>query len=381
MKLFSSVRQALAIAGHGLPPLLAIVITETVNVEMTAFTPFGHGEFINFFWQILQGLIGWIFGWFSDKHWRKNILIGAQLLGVLGGIMLILFGFHPFVMILVGLTFAPLPVARAALMDAYPHQSMVKIMAITFFAQWLPWAFYGYLTKINYVTVIYFVLAALAINSIFTFFSFKEDIDSIKTQNKQKEELPALRSLNSWKILFFTLIALGLAEVTFFQVGDNLENNNQMRQLWWPSIGFMTFLGNFVAMFYRSRPSISILSSCYLIGACFCVGGIFNVIMGAQSAVAAMTTTMLSYALIGGLYLPLSYSVVLNRVSPLHRGAACGALDLVELGAALGAAIVLQPLNLGNGQTLIVFAVLYLLAAVLQNYVQKIRKLDLSHKA
>ena len=368
MSILSNFRQTLAIASHGLPPLLAIVITETVNVEMTAFTPFGHGEYINFVWQILQGLVGWVFGWFSDKHWRKNILIGAQLLGVFGGSMLIFFGFNPFVMLLVGLTFAPLPVSRAALMDAYPAQSMVKIMAITFFAQWLPWAFYSYLTKIPYVNVMYFVLCALLINSLFTYFSFKEDVNLLKTQSKQREDLPKLSSLSSWRVILFTFIALGLAELTFFQIADNLENNNQILQLWWPSIGFMTFLGNFIAMFYRSRPSISILSGCYLIGACFCMGAIFNILIGVQIAATAITMALISYSLIGGMYLPLSYSVVLNRVSPLHKGAACGALDLVELAAALGAAIILQPLKLGDGQTLVVFMTLYLLAAFFQKY-------------
>lgn len=82
-------------AGGSFPPLLAITITEIVNVEMSAHTPFPHGNWNNVIWQILQGFAGWVFGWVSDKHWRQNVLIIAQLLGAIGGVALIIFGFSP----------------------------------------------------------------------------------------------------------------------------------------------------------------------------------------------------------------------------------------------------------------------------------------------
>lgn len=368
MTFLSGLRRFLIVFSHGFSPLMAIVITEVVNVEMSAFTPFGHGEKINFVWPLLQGAVGWLFGWFSDKHWRKNVLIGAQLLGVFGGLSLIIFGFKPFVMVLVGLTFAPLPVARAALMDAYPSQSMVRLMAVTFFAQWLPWSFYGILTKADYVTVMYVVLAALLINSLLSAWMFKEDTQHIKLQAEKRKELPGLMNLNSWKPILFTLLALGFAESTFFLVTDRLEAHTSIRQLWWPFIGFMTFLGNCIAMFYRSRPSVSFLSICFLAGTFFCGVALLSVLLGIQAPDSALGTAIIPYSLIGGLYLPLSYAVVLNSVSPLHKGSACGALDMVELVAAIAAAGILQPMDLGGMQILLVFAVIYLIAFSLQKY-------------
>ena len=77
---------------------------------------------------------------------------------------------------------------------------------------------------------------------------------------------------------------------------------------------------------------------------------------------------IISYSFIGGFYLPISYSVVLNRVGVLHRGVACGALDMVELISLLFATIFLLPFELGDWQTLLLFLIIYLLAAVIQKF-------------
>ena len=187
-------------------------------------------------------------------------------------------------MALVGLTFSPLPVARAALMDAHERVPMVKIMAFTFFAQWLPWAFYDYITKAPYTLVMLIVLIALLANSFLMIF-FKEDIETLKKQMEKKENLPGLSTLGSWKLILFTFIALGLAETTFFLISDKLENDINIRQLWWPSIGAMTFLGNLaIVLFYRRKPSVSILSFSYFLGFCVCASALLSISLGISTS-------------------------------------------------------------------------------------------------
>ena len=57
---------------------------------------------------------------------------------------------QPWVLILIAIIFNPTPVARAALLDAFPNYSTLKIVATTFFVIYFPWMFFNELSTIDF---------------------------------------------------------------------------------------------------------------------------------------------------------------------------------------------------------------------------------------
>ena len=58
-----------------LPSVLAITAAETMNVLMFRYSPIRISMLFLFGWQLLQSIMGFFFGYISDKNYRKKILI------------------------------------------------------------------------------------------------------------------------------------------------------------------------------------------------------------------------------------------------------------------------------------------------------------------
>lgn len=360
-------RKYRSIATHAIPTLLAIMLAEIVTIEVIHYGPFARGEGMLLLWETLQTISAFIFGYISDQYFRKKTLVVIQVFGVIGGIILSLFGFEVWVVIIIGLTFTPLPVARAALLDNYPHHSALKLVAITFIAQFLPWGFYEYLTSFPYKIVLQWTLIGLSINSILTYFFFKDNYD---LRSHPGEPHVSIDLFKKKKAITATLIAFILSEITFFLLQRYIEANHD-NQSWLAIMTFGTMVGVIISMFYTRLPHLSIITLFYSIGAAITFVSFTLCFLANISCKSELLQSMSAYMIIGGLYMPFVTDAVITMTGAKRK--AFGAA-LIESGQSI-AALLGSTLYIILGQhsliILGIISVLYTLATISQRYAER----------
>lgn len=346
---------------QAIPSLLAICIVELVNVEVYLFGPVSQNASMLFIWIALQLIPGFVFGYISDCNFRKATLIVCQLLGLLGGLTLLIFGFESWVLILIALTFNPLPVARAALLDHFPQHSTVKLVAITFLAQFLPWTFFGSLANYPHRLIIYIILGLLGTNTLLTAFLFKGDTE----QPKRKVEVHKPRLVLKNKTLIYSLTAFIFAEATFYLFWAFLEYNPD-GHVWITITNYSTVLGIGIAMLYTRLPHISIITLLYSIGAGIAIIALAHCTIVPSFCSSGLINAMSTYAIIGGLYLPFVTDGVIRMVGPRHRAFGSATFEFGDTIASFVAPL-LNIFFIGNTHViLITVVILYLLATIFQ---------------
>ncbi len=357
------------VARVAIPALLAISIVEVVNIQMYLSAPLAQGgALVLFLWVTLQMIPGFLFGYISDKHFRKATLIICQILGLVGGLILWVFGFETWVFILIALTFNPIPVARAALLDHFPKHSTVKLVSITFFAQYFPWVMYSYIAGIEFSSVLKFVLFVLALNTLLTIFLFKGDV--AKPEEAQPKSEGKIQLFRKNLPLTFTLVAFIFAEAAFYLLWAFLENDpNGHKILSVTNMG--TILGIGIAMLYTKVHHMSIITLFYSVGAAATFIAFTHCFSSSIACFDNLTSSMSFYCIIGGMYLPFVTDGVIKMLGAKHR--ALGSA-FIELGSTVAVffAPVLNILYQQNSYNILLTIVIFLfLAAFFQKVVEK----------
>ncbi|MBX9744388.1 MAG: hypothetical protein K2X08_04160 [Chlamydiales bacterium] len=346
---------------QAIPSLLAICIVELVNVEVYLFGPVSQNATMLFIWIALQLIPGFVFGYISDCNFRKATLIVCQLLGLIGGLTLLVFGFETWVLILIALTFNPLPVARAALLDHFPQHSTVKLVAITFLAQYLPWTFFGPIANYPHRLMIFIILGLLGLNTLLTAFLFKGDTEKLK----KKPEANKIKVVFKNKTFIYSLTAFVFAEATFYLFWAFLEYNPD-GHAWITITNYSTVLGIGIAMLYTRLPHISIITLLYSIGAGIAIIALAHCSFVPSFCGTGLINAMSTYAIIGGLYLPFVTDGVIRMVGTRHRAFGSATIEFGDTIASFVAPL-LNIFFIGSSHIILITTViLYIFAALLQ---------------
>lgn len=355
-----------------IPSLISIILVELVSIEFYLNGPVKENSSYLVLWITLQLIPGFFFGYISDLNFRKATLVICQLLGIVGGLILSLFGFELWVLVLIGLTFNPLPIARAALLDHFPHHSTVKLVAITFLAQYIPWAFYGYLTNTPYTTVIYWIIGVMTLNAIGTLFLFPKD------QAKKHVDISATQKLHiigNNPALIFSVLAFIFAEAAFYLVWAFYEYDPS-GHIWLSLSTMSTIAGICLATLYTRLPHISIISLFYSIGAAITLMAFFHCCFAPSTCDNSLETSVGFYAIIGGLYLPFVTDAVIKMLGPSRRAIGSATIEFGDTIACFIAPI-LNVFNLGSFRLLSVIVMLFGIATILQKTGENRLKLNL----
>jgi len=366
LKSIKTIHKMIALA---IPSLIAIILLELINAQIYYYGPFGEKEHLFTCWNLLQLVPAFLFGYISDRHYRKKALVVSQILGLVGGIILYTFGIKTWVLIFIALTFNPLPVARAALLDNFPQYPALKLVAITFLAQNLPWAFFNQIGRFSLNSLVVFTFSILFINVILTYFFFvdrqdlmhpKVKVDHYKIFNKSNRRIA------------YTLLAFTLSELTFYLVWVFIEHSDGY-YIWLNLTTLGALIGIFCAMLYNRLPHMSIITLFYTIGFGISVVAIFTCMMGVFSCGVSLLSAISHYCVVGGLYLPFVTEAVINMVGTRHKAVGAALIEFADTIALVAAPFILFALSKYPLGILFLTATLCLCAAIFQKRAERIR--------
>lgn len=370
---------------HAIPCIIAILISGIIDVEVSLNHPLGgiidtlisepslQLTIKRISWYFIQLIPAFIFGILSDHHLRKKTLIYSQIFGVVGSIFLLFYKFDFWIVLFLGLTFNPVSVARAALLDNYQNLSALKVIAITFMAKNLSWLFISVFSKVSFETVLLFVLPVISLNIVLIAICFNDKFESkLKLSRfKKLEEKKQKKSIKFHRgAIFLTLFAFSLSETTFYSFWSFLETSVSLEQ--WLFIATLgTYLGTSFTLFYRKIPHPSLIAILYLIGAATsAIALIYSVKFGVPYS-KSLLFSMIQYCVVGGIYLPFVADVII-QLSGTFRKATGSAIyevgDMLALFLAGTAAFLIlkSPMLI-----LIMNTSLYLSATIIQKVAEK----------
>jgi MFS family permease len=357
------------IATLALPALIAISLLQLVTLSIYLHGPVSNGTGMFLIWNTLQIIPAFVFGYISDKNYRKTSLLVSQCLGLMGGMVLYVFGAKSWVLILIALTFNPMPVARAALLDNFPQHSTLKLVAITFIAQNLPWAFYKTLSLVSFDAITQFTLIALAANFLLTLGLFKDKKDQIHPKVEQKGSLEMIgKDHRIWK----TFIAFTLAELTFYLLFVFVESRSG-DLLWLDFTTIGTLIGILIVMVYQRLPHMSIITLLYSIGAGMAVVALTICNKGALSCENSLLSAMSHYAVIGGMYLPFVTDAMIKMFGPRHKALGSAVIEFGDTAAIFLAPLLQLALKPTPSASLLTILLLYAVATVLQKSAEHLK--------
>lgn len=354
------------IVSLSIPSLVAIFAVEVLNVLMYAFGPVSNNLVMLIVWLVIQSISGFVFGYISDQRIRKLILVISQILGVIGGLILYIFHLEIWVMIFIGLLFNPLPVARAAMLDNFSKVPSLRIIGVTFIAQYMPWFLFKYIVQIQFQQTILWILIILSVNIFLTIFLFRDNYDKVHNEEK--------KSFRESK-LFYVLAAFILAEMAFYLEWDFLEYRPLIRFTLTTST-FATILGIIIAMLYSRLPHFSIITLCYFLAAAVMFTALFHCSYSNYTWTDIQVSGMTNLTAIGGLYLPFVADAIINILGAKHRAFSSALIEFCGVIASFGAAMINLIFKMNSIVMIALLASFFLIAAILQKKAEKIKKVS-----
>ncbi len=370
---------------HVIPSLIAIIISGIIDVEIFLHDPFDtiikewfadhqtQETMRRIGWSFLQIFPAFIFGFISDHNYRRKMLILSQILGVLGGAFLWIFKFEAWVIFFIGLTFNPLSVARAAMLDNYPKISALKVIAVTYIAKNIAWVLINLYSEVSFENVISYLLPVLLCNAILMYFFQKDKFEEKATTGELKNANLIKKNRSP---IILTLTALSLSETTFYILWIYLESGTgqlilNTHEKWLSIIAFGTLLGTSFSMFYKKIPHFSIITILYSVGA----GMIFITILCVSQFKLSYEDNLMSamshYCVIGGIYLPFVTDAFIELSGAKRKATGSAFSEMGDTIALFLASIFAIFLGINAFNTLISIMLLYILATVLQRYAER----------
>lgn len=313
-------------------PLFLIIAFEIVAINVYHTFPLNEHSTFFALWFLCQGISGIILGYISDNHCRKKILILIQVLSTLSLIWIFFNGINYYNFLCLSLFFIPSPIVRASLIDNFSRFSKVKILAISFVAQFIPWSIFDKLVKFDSNSIYFYVIIAMIFLLIFNllFFSDQRDIHKNDIDFKKITKIKPT----------FILLAFLLVQIIFF-ITDTYFEKSVETQVFFTFLGFGSLVGAIVALFYSKTPHLSLLTVTYGIGIVLSSIPVFSSIFY-PVYLECIPFQFMVFSNLGGFYLPFVYDTVISILGNNHRGLACGLIDgIISLASVIGLALVI----------------------------------------
>lgn len=243
-----------------LPLLTAIVIFEFLKVQITNQKVF-NSDFLLQIVLLVQLIPCFLFAYMADKHYRLKALLSCHLLGLFCGIVFYSLGMEKTALVLLVITFTPLSVARAAILDNFSHRSYLKLLGITFLAQQIPWMSFGIIVSFPQEHLTIFSFSLIALNTLLIALFFKD-----KKAESHLHNITVRKALQKNKEIFlYTAMAFILVSLTMRMGWLYMEVYHTATQgIILLDVALM--VGTLTAICYRKLPHMSVLTFCYSIG-------------------------------------------------------------------------------------------------------------------
>ncbi len=340
------------------PILIPIIALEFITIAVYN-TEGLHGKTLHIWWGA-QGLGTCMYGLISDFHCRRRMILILHVMAAISICVVLWYGWSLWSVAFLGFCLSPNSVVRAAFVDNFPHRSIILVLAPTFFVEFSPWIFSGFLKQIPDHMVLIPALVLIVLNFPFVFSFFRDSKDRL--QARRHSSISPFSRVNRKKILFF-LSAFLLAELVFF-IADAFLEGTHGGEGYLSILGIGTTLGLCVGIFLHSKSHALVVAVSYLIGFLISLTALFSIIVSPAGS-CGLYLIFAVISTLGGLYMPFVYDIVITRSGADHRGLACSLIDFcVYLSAIIGVSLV-GSLDLTVIGALVTISFLYLGAFLL----------------
>lgn len=337
---------------YALPGAISILQVQALDVFMYTQSEIGNSLTLFLGWILLQGIMGIVYAKISDGNKRKLILVLVQMLGVPICMSLYFFGHSEFIPMMLVAAFNPLSVAKATMLDNFPKKPPLKIIALTYFLQFLPWGFYDIIGNVNPKTFLAIQIPILIVNSFYTLVFVK---DHYAVGNKVSHFQATKKRPRS------TLAAIFFAEAAFYLIWAVMESKGSIpNEFATTTLGTVT--GILLILWYSNKPHFSLISLFYAGCAAF-------VLFGFIPTISSLSLPFAS--LFGGMYLPLVTDSMILFYGGQHKAYAASLVEFVDsLSRVLGTVIPLIAVSIGfslsTHYTLGIAAIFFIAATTIQ---------------
>ena len=293
-------------------------------------------------------------------------------MGVVAGVVLLMFGLPIFVMVIIGL-FNPLPISRASLLDNFPRHSSLRIIALTYAAQYVTWIFFKWFKFFDYYFLIWLDLGLLFVNVFLTYFFFQDSYHRRYNPKgvKKFEFTEIIKLIFTSRPLMMILFAFVFAESGFYLLLDYFEYVPKAAR-YFSGASAATLMGIGIAILWSSIPHKSIVAVCYLLGAGVNLLVILNsLFFNADSDLSNLIAGMSTYALVGGLYLPMVVEMLIKLLGRDHKAVGASIAEFGDTIAAFVGPAINMVVAINAFSAAIILTVLYISAAITQRLAEK----------
>lgn len=309
----------LSVISVSIPSLLTIALLEVTRAEMNILNPLSKSNIL-VLWNALQLIPAFVFAYISDRNHRKKALLATLVLGFIGGMILSFVGPKLWVWILIALTFNPLPIARAVLLDHFPRYSSLKIISVTFLAQSIPWMFYQQIGKIAFEKVTLLITFGTLISIVLV-----KNLFSNARKSPEHEETIVGKIPRSKIIL--TIMPFLLAQLSMYAGWTYLEQSNYDYS-WIDISNFPMFLGILITLFYSKLPHMATITFFYTIGFGIYLLAFLICITGTYDCAIGFISMLSQSAILVGLYLPFVTEAIINMVGRKNKAIGSALIEL-----------------------------------------------------
>lgn len=322
----NSIKNVHKIISLAIPSLVAISILELINIEANYVGTTYNNNQLFIILNFLQLIPAFTFAYISDKHYRKKVLIISQFFGFLGISTLFIIGIKLWILIAIALTFNPIPVARAALLDNFSHHSSLKIVAITFLAQYFPWIFYNQIVSFPINKLYGITLILLFANIVLTKLIFKDRTDTLHTTTSITTS-KFINKIN--KRMIFTIVSFMFAGMSLYLVWIYLQYTGN-NFIWFDFTNLGIFIGVASALVYSVLPHMTIITLFYAVGLCMYLVTFIADMATPLKCEQCLLNTFSHYSIVVGMYVIFVTEAVIKMFGSRNKAIGAAVIELTN---------------------------------------------------
>lgn len=308
--------------------------------------------------------LGVIFlGYISDKYCRRLTAIISQVIGLVVLLLLFYVQRNIVLILLAGFLYNPISVFISGLIDNLPHYSKVKLIALTFVAQNLPWCFYNKLILYTDDQLLFSGSVMLAISLILSWYLFHDRRDK-KAHGKTYFSVGHFVHPHYLKHFKYTLIAFLPSQLVYFYL-DNLLDTYSNTPEFYSILSLASVFGASFAILYKKTPHVSVLTVIYGVSTLIASVPLICLYLY-QFKDVGLPSSFIIFSCLSLFSLPFVYDVILNSVNANHRGLTCGVLECLNSINSVVDTTIFEFFTINQFTTLMIVFILFLMATLIQ---------------